>query len=301
MIDFSYIIVNFRTPKLTLEAVKSIISHEKKSKYEIIVVDNNSEDGSQSYLSKNLPKNVKFIIAPENLGFGRANNLGLEKAKGRFFVVFNSDAYEVEEILPKIKKTFDSNKKISILGTKILYPNYELQQSHGSLPSILSIFFWMFFVDDIPLLNKIVPSLHKKTNIFYKKTKKTGWVTGAILIIKRNVFRQLGGFNPKIFLYAEDIDICLRAKKKGHKTYFSPDVRVIHIGQQSSKGLPDNALIGEVKGLLFVSKTNFNPIKYWIIKLILTMGSLLRLVIFGIILRSTQRRQIYKQVIKTIW
>ena len=301
MIDFSYIIVNFRTPKLTLEAVKSIISHEKKTKYEIIVVDNNSEDGSLAYLSKNLPKSVKFIVAPENLGFGRANNLGLEKAKGRFFVIFNSDAYEVEEILPKIKKTFESNKKISILGTKILYPNYELQQSHGSLPGVLSIFFWMFFVDDVPLLNKIIPSLHKKSHSHYKKTKKTGWVTGAMMVFKRNSFRKLGGFNPKIFLYAEDIDICLRAKKNGFKTYFSPDVRVIHVGQQSSKGLPDNALIGEVKQLLFVSKANFNPIKYWLIKLILTIGSLLRLVIFGIILRSTQKKQIYKQVIKTIW
>lgn len=301
MIDFSYIIVNFRTPKLTLEAVKSIISHEKKSKYEIIVVDNNSNDGSQSYLSKNLPKSVKFIIAPENLGFGRANNLGLEKAKGRFFVVFNSDAYEVEEILPKIKKVFDSNKKISILGAKILYPNYQLQQSHGSLPSIFSVWFWMFFVDDIPFLNKIIPSLHKKSNTFYKTTKKTGWVTGAMMVFKRNTFRQLGGFNPKIFLYAEDIDICLRAKKKGFKTYFYPDVRVIHIGQQSSEGLQDNALIGEVKGLLFVSKTNFNLIKYWLIKLILTIGTLLRLIIFGIILRNAQRKLTYKQVFKTIW
>lgn len=301
MIDFSFVVVNFRTPKLTVEAVKSIISHEKKIKYEIIVVDNNSGDNSISYLSKYLPKSVRLILSDENLGFGRANNLGLAKAKGRFFVIFNSDAYEVEEILPKIKKIFDSRKNISILGTKILYPNYELQQSHGSLPGLLSIFTWMFFLDDIPILNFFLPSLHKKSKFFYKKTVKTGWVTGALMVFKRSVYRKLNGFNPEIFLYSEDIDICLRAKKHKHRTYFFNEVKVIHIGQQSSKGASSSALIGEVTGLIYISKKYFNPVKYLMIKLLLTLGSLLRLTIFGIILKSSSAKYIYSQILKIIW
>ncbi len=302
MIDFSYIIVNFRTPKLTTEAVKSIIAHEKKSSFEIIVVENGSGDNSYSYLAKNLPKKkVRLIKSEENLGFGLGNNLGQEKAKGRFFVLFNSDAYEIEEILPKIKKTFDNNKKISILGTKIIYPNYQLQQSHGSLPGILSIFFWMFFFDDILILRLIFPSLHKRAKYFYSKKTKTGWVTGALMIVKRGVYRELGGFSRDIFMYAEDIDLCLRAKKKGYLTYFSPEIKVIHIGQQSSKGLPNSALISEFKGLMFVVKKHQSPVKYFLIKLILSSGALLRILIFGIILRSQQRKEIYSQALKVIW
>ncbi len=301
MIDFSYIIVNFRTPKLTTEAVKSIIAHEKKSSFEIIVVENGSGDDSYSYLSKNLPDNVKLIKSEENLGFGSGNNLGLSKAKGRFFVIFNSDAYEMEPILSKIKRIFDQNRKISILGPKILYPNYELQQSHGSRPGILSVFFWMFFFDDIPLLRLLLPSLHKRNKFFYRKLAKTGWITGAMMVFKRGVYHKLNGFNKDIFLYAEDIDICLRAKKKGFLTFFTPEVRIIHLGQQSSKGLPDTALINEFKGLLFVAKTNFNPVKYFIIKTILTLGALLRLIIFGIILRSSEKKRIYSQTLKIIW
>lgn len=301
MIDFSYIIVNFRTPELTVEAAKSIVAHEKKSSYEIIVVENGSGDNSPSYLSKNLPKNIKLIKSEENLGFGQGNNLGLLKAKGRFFVIFNSDAYEVEAILPKIKKTFEQNNKISILGTKILYPNYQLQPSHGSRPGILSVFFWMFFFDDIPILGFFLPSLHKNKKDFYRKRTKTGWVTGAIMVFKRSVYRQLNGFNKDIFMYAEDIDICLRAKKKGFLTFYTPDVHIIHVGQQSSKGLPDTALINEFKGLLFVAKSNFNPAKYSIIKVIITLGALLRLIIFGIILRNSEKKRIYSQALKIIW
>ncbi len=301
MIDFSFVIVNFRTPKLTVEAVKSIISHERKTKYEIIVVENNSGDNSVSYLSRYLPKSVKLIISNENIGFGNANNLGLTKAKGRFFVIFNSDAYEVEEILPKIKKTFDINKKISILGTKILYPNYELQQSHGSLPGVMSIFAWMLFLDDIPILKFFLPSIHKRSKFFYRKTQKTGWVTGAMMVFKRSAYRKLNGFNPEIFLYSEDIDICLRAKKQKLLTYFYSDVQVIHIGHQSSGGLPASALIGEISGLIYLSKKYFNPLKYLIIKLLLTLGSLLRLTIFGIILKRGSAKDIYTKILTNIW
>lgn len=300
-VEFSYIIVNFRTSKLTLEAVTSIINHEKKTSHEIIVVENGSDDDSEQFLKKYLPEHVKLIISDTNIGFGRANNLGLKNARGRFFVIFNSDAYEVEEILPKIKSKFESDKRISILGTKLVYPNYHLQQSHGSLPGIISIFTWMFFLDDIPIIRSILPSMHKRADFFYRKSTKTGWVTGALMVVKRSVYTKLGGFNPDIFLYGEDVDFCLRADKKKFKTYFTPDVKVVHIGQQSSKGQADTALINEFKGLRYVSKYNFNPIKYFLIKVILIKGALIRLVIFGIILKRKERKSIYTQALKAIW
>ena len=243
--DCSIIIVSFNTKAFLARCLESLFKKLKKNTFEVIVIDNESSDGSAEMVKKNFPK-VNFIQNKKNLGFGEANNLAAKKALGKYLVFLNPDTYLLDDSFFSAIDFMKKNKGIGILGPKILLEDRQTIQpySFGFEPNFLSLIYERFSPsDDI-------------------KIKEVGWVTGACLFIRADLFNAIGGFDRRFFMYFEDIDLCMEARKRGFKVYFYPKTKIVHLlGKSLTKNL-------ERKKIYWTSQKKFYQKHYGAVGLI---------------------------------
>jgi len=193
---FSIIIINYNTAELTSACLESIFKYCNESKYEIILVDNNSATKDINILEERYASRVKIIRNKRNLGFARANNQGAKLAQGEYLFFLNSDTTVSQNILESLKKRLEADKKIGIIAPKLILKNNEEQP-------------YAF-------------GLHKNSDII-------SWVSGAALVIRRDLFLKIGGWEERFFMYFEDVDLCRQATKKGFRIERLLSVDVTHL------------------------------------------------------------------------
>lgn len=276
--NLSVIIVNWNTKKLLQNCLSSIYKFTKGINFEVIVVDNGSSDGSVNMLKDNYPQ-VKIIHNEDNRGYAKANNQGLKIAKGKYFLLLNSDTYLVENSLKKIKDEADKYPESGIISPLLLNKDKSIQQSVGFFPNLPQVFFWMMFIDDLPFGSMLHP-YHVDHDSFYKMQQEIDWGTGAALLVTKEVYKKVGGLDEAIFMYGEDVEWCFRVKKANFKVLFNPNTKIIHIGGGSAKQIRTSAFIGEFKGLIYFYKKNKSALALQILIALLKIGALLRIVLF---------------------
>lgn len=216
----SIIIVNYKTPELTLRCINSILDSILSCPIEIIVVDNYSEDNSEKTITSQFP-NIIWINNIQNEGFGRANNIGAKKAKGKFLLFLNSDMLLLNNTISNTLDYIEKNSSIGVLGCKLLNEDMTLQKST------------YFYVGDYMgiLQNNLL------VDYFYKtKPKKIKAVMGAFMIIPKEVFDSVNGFDPDFFMYAEELDLCSRIESENYKIVYYDKITAIHKHGGSSNG-----------------------------------------------------------------
>ncbi len=254
----SIVILSYNTPDLIKDCVNSLIdqfgSEIDENIVEIIIVDNASEEKNLKEveeLTKN--KKVKLIKSNENLGFGRGCNLGAENSKGDFVLFLNSDTKTLDKGFLRMVEYLKENEEIAILGGKLTNFDGTPQVSVGKFYTLSNFFIMIFGGERFGLL-KSSPN----------KICEVDWVAGANFMVNKNLFNKIGGFDKNIFMYVEDMELCFRAKKNGYKTYFYPDVKVLHKEQGSSnKGF---AIVNIYKGILYFYKKHQSKLSYHIVK-----------------------------------
>jgi GT2 family glycosyltransferase len=265
----SIIIVSFNTEKLLEETIKSIYSSEKdNSFFEIIVVDNNSSDKSIKMVKEKFGQ-VKLIINSKNLGFGAANNLGAKNAKGEYLLFLNSDTIVQSEALTKMVDFFKKNKRVGILGPKLVLNSGKIQPYCIGYKSSLGQSFKNRFAKCLAKL-KINKKFLTRLSLEYwdwLEPRSVDWVTGAALMIRKNLFDKVHGFDEKIFMYFEDQDLCLKANQLNQETWVLPNAEIIHLGGKSIK------LDNERKKYYYQSqdyffKKHFGKFSYLLMKII---------------------------------
>lgn len=290
--DVSVIVVNWNTKKLLSNCLDSVYKFTKNINFEVIVIDNNSTDGSQAFIKKTFPK-VKLIENKENLGFAKANNQGIEQAKGEYIFLLNSDTYLIENSLQKLVEFANTNKNLGIIGPLLLNEDKSIQQSAGFTPNLPQIILWATFVDDLPFGYLLNP-YHIDNDQFYKKERKVGWLSGAALLIPKKVIKITGPLDGNIFMYGEDVEWCYRIEKSGFDVIFSPQTKIVHIGRGSSGKISQNAFLGEYKGLLYFYKKHKGHFSLQLLRLFLKIGALARIFIF----HTLGRRELAKVYVK---
>lgn len=219
-LDFSIVIVNYNTRDLIEACLTSIYQSRGEATFEVIVVDNNSSDGSTEMVRSRF-KLVKVLANDKNQGFAMACNQGIRTACGKNILLLNSDTEVFPDTLDQVKKFLDkirSDPKIGIIGCKILNPDRTLQYSMGKFPTICSSITDMF-----------KPHYKRKYCLTgYDKPHEVDWVTGAFMLVDRQVIDGVGLLDEWYFMYYEDVDWCLRARKKGWKVFYYPAARIIH-------------------------------------------------------------------------
>jgi len=223
---FSIIIVNYNSNKLLFNCLESLNNiNYKECDYEVVVVDNCSEDSYIEELeNKKDEYNYKLVKNSSNEGFGAANNLGVKKSKGKYIFLVNPDTYlQDKNIFEKIIKDFENDENIGIVGTKVLNRDGSIQSMGNRYPNIRNLFLEKVFFLNSNFMNKIF--VDKKV----EGLKKTGWVPGCFMGIKRDDYNEADGFDENIFLYSEDIDLCLKINELNKKIMVDLDVSIYHL------------------------------------------------------------------------
>jgi len=234
MIDLSIIIINYNVKEFLLNLLDSIRKAVKNISTEIIIVDNASDDGSVEILREKFPS-IKLIANKKNVGFGAANNQALETAKGKYFLLINPDAIVKEDTLLKMLEFFNSTPQVGIAGCKVLNPDGSLQLAcRRGFPGP-----WTSFTK-VMGLSKLFPKsrLFARYNLTYldeNQTYEVDAVSGAFMMMRKEVYEKIGGFDQQFFMYGEDLDLCYRTQKSGYKVFYVHNTEIIHYKGESTK------------------------------------------------------------------
>jgi len=328
----SIVTVSYETRELTLKALESVVTEINRSKIlknqtEILVVDNNSKDGSALACRKFLTSQTglagfQVLSNQVNLGFAQANNLALKIAQGKYFLLLNSDTIVTPMGLENLIKTFESHPldetsahlssavgkidRLGLLSPTLLNPDGSLQHQGGDLPNLWTVLVQMSFLDDLPLIGKYFHSTQHtgaagvaKLGTQIDQTNSgiyhQGWISGTALGIRREVIEEIGVLDENIFMYGEDMEYCLRASNHHWDIAIDQSAFVIHYGQASSSS--KNAILGEIKGYLYLWSKHFPASQLPILKLILHGGMWTRFWIYQL-LRQSSQASIYAAALK---
>lgn len=255
------------------------------------MVDNASKDNSVEMVIQKFPS-VKLIENKKNLGFGTANNQGAKIARGRYFFFLNPDTTLGENSLGKLVKFMDDRPTVGVLGPQLLNVDGLIQQSVGFFPHLPQVFWWMSFLDDLPFGEYLRP-YHVDHNHFYRKERRVDWVTGAAMMVRREAFERAGGFDEKIFLYGEEVELCYRIKSGRFDVFYTPVTLITHVGRGSMEKANIGAITGEYKAILYFYQKHKTKLKGFFVMILLRLGALARIIIFGLILQSKELLEAY--------
>ncbi|MCE5210549.1 MAG: glycosyltransferase family 2 protein [Deltaproteobacteria bacterium] len=230
--DISVVIVNWNTKDLLIECLHSLNKVTGNLKKEIIVVDNGSNDGSQEAVKTVFPE-VKIIKNNENLGFAKANNIGMKASTGRYLCLVNSDVKVLDGCLEQLMHYMDQDTGIGIVGPQILWPDMTLQDSCRKFPGLWNN------ICDLLHLNKLFPKsdlFSGEHMMFFDHTtaKQVEGLAGCFLMIRKSALEQVGMFDEQYFIYFEETDLCKRFRENNWKIVFFPYAHAIHYGRKSS-------------------------------------------------------------------
>lgn len=232
--DLSIIIVNYNVKEFLQNLIHSLEKASTGLTKEIFIIDNASDDGSIEFIREKFPQ-VNLIVNSKNLGFGKANNSGLKEAAGKYLLMINPDTIVAEDTLEKMIGFFESNKEVGLAGCKILNPDGTLQLAcRRSFPGP-----WVSFTK-VTGLSSIFPKskLFARYNLTYldeNQTYEVDAISGSFMMMKREVYEKVGGFDEQFFMYGEDLDLCYRIQKSGYKVYYVHTTQIIHYKGESTK------------------------------------------------------------------
>ena len=230
--DVSVIVVNYNTAHLLKEMMAPLKAKNGAMRMETVIVDNASRDDSVS-LIQHEPEfaAVKLVVNPSNVGFGRANNQGVALTRGRYVLLLNTDAFVEPDTLAKTVSFLDSRPDCGILGVRLIGRDGQLQPSCRYFPTPWNVFLVRSGLDRLMPKARLVDDMRWD----HASVRECDWVPGCYLLIRREVIDQVGLFDPRFFLYFEEVDFCRTAKQAGWKVVYFPDTRVVHLGGESAK------------------------------------------------------------------
>jgi GT2 family glycosyltransferase len=223
--DLDIIIVSTNQKKYLKRCLPSLFKSTTK-KLNVIVVDNNSSDGTSKFLRKKFPV-IKLIINKKKEGFAHNCNLGIKQSESNFVMLLNPDTVMVPGAIEKLYFFLKKHPKVGICGPQLRFPNGQIQMSCRKFPTWKTAIvrrspFRRFFI------NSKENKHHLGYDVDHSKTQSVDWLLGACMLIRKKTIEDIGLFDEKYYLYVDDIDYCYRAWKKGWEVWYVPDSLIIH-------------------------------------------------------------------------
>ena len=225
--DVSIIFVNYKTPEMTVRAVRAAQDSADGLSHEIIVVDNGSGDDSVTHIREACP-GVRLIESGENLGFSGGNNLALRQAKGRYLLLLNTDIVTHDDAIAKSAAYMDGHPGAGILGARVLLPDGTLDHAcHRGFPTPLASF---YYFSGMARRHPRDPKYagYTLSHLSQDTTHPVDTVMGAYMMIRRETMDLIGLLDEDYFMYSEDVDYCYRAKEAGWDVVYYPEAVATH-------------------------------------------------------------------------
>lgn len=286
------IILNYQRAALTSACLASLYKQLgdrfKENQIEIVLVDNASGDDSVTRLKEEIKKNNYtncFLIEnKENYGFGKGINIGAEKARGKYLLFLNNDTVVIDKGIWDMVEYMDQHEKVSILGGKVSNEDHSEQPSVGKFYTPFSVTLLMLGLQRFAVIDKNPAGV-----------SVVDWVKGSLFIIRREVFESLHGFDEQIFMYTEDMELCYRAWKKGIKSYFFPNVTVLH--KETGSSNRTFAIVNIYRNLLYFYKKHRTQGEYLYLRSLLRTKAVV-LIGIGRLLHNSYLVQTYEKAFK---
>lgn len=278
----SIVIVNFNTKTHLHNCLRSVQQH-CPTRTEVIVVDNNSQDGSVEMVKTRFPE-VKLIASEVNLGFGMGNNVGVEHATQDYVLLLNSDAVLQQDTASALLDYMSTHPEVSCVTPRVVLPEtFAIQpKTFGFLPSIKTVLM------QSTGLNQLFP----KSTLFsgvdgdyrWAREMEVGWVSGVCMLIRRADYLAVKGFDPRFFMYCEDIDLCIKLSARG-KIVLLDDFDLIHIGGASAKTKKAKVRnsVWQQRHLLMIIRDYHGHLQQFAAKCVIGLGLSLRLVFAAVL------------------
>lgn len=281
--DVSIIIVNYNTSELTAKCVDSIIEKTTDIEYEIIVVDNASKEDTGILEHNN---NIRFVASDTNLGFGKANNLGAKDARGEYLFFLNPDTYLINNAIYILHKAMSENRETGICGgnlfKKDMTPNHSFQLR---FPGI-----WAELTDTV---SKVFHRRNRDFN-YSDKPKEVAYITGADLMIKKDLFDEVGGFDKDFFMYFEETYLCHSVKSLGYKIMNIPDAHIVHLEGSSFKLKTSREDLFHTSQKLFLKKTHRSVSYYYFFKIAFIINNSIKYLLMLLTLNERKSIILYR-------
>lgn len=233
-IDVSIIVISYNTREMTLEALRSVFRETVETRFELIVVDNASSDGSAEAIAGEFP-DIRLLAETENHGFARANNLAAQYASGEFLLLLNPDTVVLDNAIDRLVAFARERPQAGIWGGRTLFGDRSLNPTSCWRRMTL----WNVFCRVSGLARMF------RNSGFFNSEAYGGWsrdsvrsvdiVTGCFFLITNRLWKELGGFSPEFFMYGEEADLCLRSRRLGMRPAVTHEATIIHYGGASEK------------------------------------------------------------------
>ncbi len=232
--ELSIIVVSYNTKEMTQECLQSIYTNAGETSLEVIVVDNNSQDGTVEMLAAQFPQ-VRLVRNRENRGFAVANNQGLAIVQGKYILLLNSDTIILGNVLIDSVRYLACNSKIGAIGCQVLNSDRTIQKTCSGFPTLLRLLIMTLALDRIPFCSILDTYLLRSWP--RDNEREVEVISGCYLMVRKDVIERVGGLDEQFFFFAEETDWCHRIQQAGWKLMFVPVGNIIHHGGGSVKKL----------------------------------------------------------------
>jgi GT2 family glycosyltransferase len=286
----SIVIVSWNVREDLRECLQSLLGEEgsrlESGEIEIIVVDNASTDGTAEMVNLEFPQ-VKLLVNSQNLGYTKANNIGINHSRGKYILLLNPDTIVHQGALQALIDCAESHPEAGIIGAKLLNPDGSVQRSARSFPDIGAGLFRNTFLGRLFPNNPFVRR-YLLADFSYDEVREVDWVSGAAMLVRRDLIERIGGLDERFWAYCEDVDLCWRAWQAGYKVLFCPNAVITHkVGRSSDQRLVPS-LIQHHKSMWLFYLKNYRHRYPLLLFPLIGLGILLRLA--GALLKFASHR-----------
>ena len=267
-------IVNTNNKDLLRDCLRSIQRATTRTSYEILVVDNDSDDGSAEMVDREFP-GVRVIKNESRQGYGHSHNSAIREAKGEYILVFNEDMVVLEDALDTMVEKLQEDGTIGAVGCKLLNPDQSLQHSCFKFRSFSQDLF-----ENILPRSVFFPNSSRRGKMYYwdhGEERDVDIIMGCCMMIPRKVLDEVGLFDPMFFVYSEEDDLCRRIKNRGYRVVFTPDARIVHLGGQTSKKMSLRMSLVMMESKVRYTRKHHGARAAAAFKLVTGLGAILRI------------------------
>lgn len=271
--EVDVVIVNWNTEGLLRRCLASLAASQGVTLH-TVVVDNASSDDSCAMVKSEFPE-VRLVENPENLGFAKANNLGIRLGQSRYVLLLNSDAFVSPDTVAGMVEAMETYPDTGAMGCRLVYEDGSLQRSCYSFPDLATEFYQATWLDRMFARSKVF-GRYLMTWWEMDDFRTVDVVMGAVMLLRREALDAVGLLDESYFMYSEEVDLCYRLRRQGWLTRYLPSVQAVHIWGGSAKRVPVQTLIRLYQSRVHFFRKHYGRLTAMLYKALLWKAAALR-------------------------